>query len=63
MHVQSIVSYRFLTTDKVEDLRNFSEAMDKHRLALQNLAEPVKSQDIFFLFDQSEARSRNKNKL
>ena len=53
-HLHSIVSYRSLTTDKARDLRNFIEAMDKHRLALQNLGEQVNSQDIFFVYLISE---------
>ena len=46
-HLHSIVSYRSLTTDNARDLRNLIEAMDEHRLALQNLGESVNSQDIF----------------
>ena len=53
-HLHSVVSYRSLTTDNARDLRNLIEAMDEHRLALQNLGEPVNSQDIFFVFLISE---------
>ena len=53
-HLHSIVSYRSLTTDNARDLRNLIEAMDEHRLALQNLGEPVNSQDIFFVYLISE---------
>ena len=51
-HLHSIVSYRSLTTDNARDLRNVIEAMDEHRLALQNLGEPVKSRHLFCLLDQ-----------
>ena len=53
-HLHSIVSYQSLTTDKARDLRNLIEAMDEHRLALQNLGESVNSQDIFFVYLISE---------
>ena len=53
-HLHSIVSYRSLTTDNARDLRNLTEAMDEHRLALQNLGESVNSQDIFFVYLISE---------
>ena len=53
-HLHSIVSYRSLTTDNARDLRNLIEAMDEHRLAFQNLGEPVNSQDIFFVYLISE---------
>ena len=48
-HLHSIVSYRSLTTDNARDLRNLIEAMDEHRLALQNLGEPsiVKTSFLF----------------
>ena len=48
--LHSIVSYRSLTTDNARDLKNLIEAMNDHRLALQNLGEPVNSQDIFFVY-------------
>ena len=53
-HLHSIVSYRSLTTDNARDLGNLIEAMDEHRLALQNLGESVNSQDIFFVYLISE---------
>ena len=46
-HPQSIVSYRSLTTDNARDLRNFTDATDERRLALQYLAESVNKEHIF----------------
>ena len=45
---------RSLTTDHASNLRNLIEAMDEHRLSLQNLGEPVNSQDILFVYLLSE---------
>ena len=46
-HVNAIVVQKPLTQEIAKDLRQLLETVEEHRLALENMGQPVNQQDVF----------------
>ena len=49
-HVHAISTQKQLTNETAKDLRQLVETVEEHRLALENMGQPVDQQDIFLVY-------------
>ena len=58
-HVNAIAVQKPLTQETAKDLRQLLETVEEHRLALENMGQPVNQQDVFLVYLNRETASRN----
>ena len=51
-HVHAISTQKQLTNETAKDLRQLVETVEEHRLALENMGQPVDQQDIFLVISR-----------
>ena len=49
-HVHAISTQKQFTNETAKDLRQLVKTVEEHRLALENLGQPVDQQDIFLVY-------------
>ena len=49
-HVNGIIVQKPLTQETAKDLRQLLETVEEHRLALENMGQPVNQQDVFLVY-------------
>ena len=49
-HVHAIATQKQLSNETAKDLRQLLETVEEHRLALENLGQPVDQQDVFLVY-------------
>ena len=53
-HVNAIAVHKPSTEETAKDLRQLMETVDEHRLALENVRQPINQQDVFLVYLISE---------
>ena len=62
-HVHAISTQKQLTNETAKDLRQLVETVEEHRLALENMGQPVHQQDIFLVYLVTEKLTADTRKF
>ena len=62
-HVNANAVQKPLTQERAKDLRQLLETVEEHRLALENMGQPVNQQDVYLEYLNTETASRNRKTL
>ena len=54
-YVHAISTQKHLTNKTAKDIRQLVETVEEHRLALENMGQPVDQQDVFQVFPQKNS--------